>query len=201
MANGRTAPMPAPDRALAFHTGGNGRYGRSVLILVEAKYLSSTSDSEREVNDDYHRTGNQLADQIRCLLDLRPDEVGRWFGLRAAPAIESRVHLFVTAHGVLPGLELQEANKHLTGVLLDAAYWLSWLTLHDHLPCSPETMDPGRSALIGDLRRLLEKKRLVPYRGFGSIRPWNPVPASPHFWTEAWWKAKIDVSGPRDLLA
>jgi hypothetical protein len=162
--------------------------GSPVLVLVEAKYLSGTSDfAAPESGDDYGRTGNQLADQILGLVGLRPTDVQAWFGLPAPPLEFRRAHLFVTAHTLLPVPDYDAAFARLGRRWPVPAYWLSWTSLARHLELHRHHQDPGRAALIEDLIRLLERKGLVPYRGLG-LEPCAAFAVLPRFWRDAWFK-------------
>jgi hypothetical protein len=140
---------------------------RAVLMLIEAKYLSGTSDSEpSEGVDSERRTGNQVADQILGLRALTPAILSTWFGLEHAPPLTDRLHLLVTKDGRLPLSVYMAAARYLPRPWPAAAYWVSWTSLPPHLKPHQADPDPGRAALVRDLLLLLDRKELVPFQAF-----------------------------------
>lgn len=155
----------------------------AVLIVVEAKYLSGMSDFE---SDDSLVTGNQVVDQVKGIADATDNDVAAWFA-SVATRIRVRLHLLVTAHSVMPDIVYADALEKLALPWPTMAYWLSWTTLAAALsePCDED--DPGRAAMIRDLRCLLHRKRLVPYNGLAK-RLWIAPRDGRSFWGEAWWR-------------
>jgi hypothetical protein len=178
------------DLALLFHI----EAGVSVLVLIEVKYLSGTSDFDiPDEGDELERTGNQIADQISGLSKLSPDDVCQWFKLDKAPMLTERVHLFITKDSLLPISVYSLARYNLARSSLPPrlwpvnAYWLSWTSLARHLEPHKYDLDAGRAALIQDLYNLLIRKELVPYHGF-ELKPCNRLSIDPAFWQDIWWR-------------
>lgn len=159
----------------------------SVLIVVEVKYLSGTSDYEiPDERDDYARTGNQIADQVIGIASLSVEKVCEWLRLPRAPRVRERVHLFVTKDAWLPVPVYEIALAYLPAPWPVPAYWLSWTSLAKHLEPHKQQPDPGCAALVEDLLALLRRKELMPYGGF-DLTPWVPASVLPGFWLETWW--------------
>lgn len=166
----------------------------SVVVIVEAKYLSGTSDFvPEELTEHYRLTGNQIADQVHGLAAVGVEQVRDWFGLQKHFAIKAKVHLFITAHTRLPTADYVVANSRLSLPCSVHAFWLSWKTLANHLERYTHDRDAGRAALIQDLLRLLERKDLVPYSAF-TQQPWAAPAVHPSFWSERWWQQKPAMS-------
>lgn len=164
-----------------------------LLILVEAKYLSGTSDWEgNEEADPSGRTGNQIADQVQGLQNMSEEDCLGWF--QSSTAIERpniscklrRIHLFVTMHTVLPVRDYELSTRNLGGTWPIHSYWLSWTRLAECLKDHLDQPDKGLAALLGDLYKLLQRKGLLPFHGF-NMEPWQIYPQIPSFWYERWW--------------
>ncbi len=192
MANGRE-----PDLALLFEFDQED----PLLIVVEAKYLSAAGDGAEEGKRQRGGlTGNQIADQVRGLSEMTAQELGHWF--EAAPAVGGlpagthvrRIHLYVTTHAALPEGDYEQAQARLGSPWPLPAYWLSWTWLADCLSHHLEGPERCSRELITDLHRLLLRKGLVPFRGFG-MEPWERETETASFWREVWWAlAPIDVN-------
>ena len=164
-----------------------------LLILIEAKYKSGTSDWEgEEQSDPYGLTGNQIADQVRGLSQMTSHELLDLF--QSASAIRElngsssiqKLHLFVTMHTVLPVGDYELSKKKLSGPWPLPAYWLSWTSLAECLRDHLHASDRWVRELIGDLYRLLHRKALVPFTGF-NMEPWHSSSSQSSFWREDWW--------------
>jgi hypothetical protein len=167
----------------------------SELVVVEAKYLSGTSDfAVAEGIDDRGRTGNQIADQLRGMAALTEDEIATWFNLSRPRTVRQYLHILVTKDVVLPRIVYHVAARHLPLPWPVSAYWLSWTSLAAQLTPHAASADLGRAALLGDLLSLLERKALVPYRGFAP-RTTRPLGLS-SFWRDRWWLQSPAVALP-----
>ena len=164
-----------------------------LLILVEAKYLSGTSDWQQDEElDPCEPTGNQIADQVRGLKQMTAQNLAKWF--KSPVAIQRlnmssevrKIHLFVTAHTVLPMQDYENSTTSLDNVWPVHSYWLSWTFLAKCLNSHLAHSDPCVAALLGDLYRLLRRKDLVPFHGF-NMTPWANHSSQPTFWNEHWW--------------
>jgi hypothetical protein len=167
------------------------------LIVVEAKYLSGTSDYPPEEQaedtpptDHPADTGNQLAEQMKSLAKLSDNDIRKMMDCdEELPPIKRIAHLFVTANYSLPTTVYRKTWQALSGQRLDnprpiIVCWLSWTSLPQYLKAHLSETDPGRKALVEDLLALLKRKRLVPFSGFSQI-PWR-LPGRPFFWMS--WK-------------
>lgn len=181
-----------PDLALLFCFGS----GDFLLILLEAKYFSGTSDREsNEKSDPFGRTGNQIADQVRGVSDMTKQELLNWF--QASADIRQsdgkfkfqKIHLFITMHSILPVYDYEYSTQHLGGSWPIHSYWLSWISLAESLKVHLDQTSPGLASLITDLYALLRRKGLVPFRGF-RMYPWDIYQQNPSFWFESWWASE-----------
>jgi hypothetical protein len=178
-----------PDVALLF----GFEEAEPVLILVETKYFSGTSDWEGdEDSNPYGITGNQIADQVRGLKQMTAQDLASWF--KSAPALRDlsashriqRLHLFVTMHTVLPRQDYELSKRKLGPHWPIPAHWLSWTSLAGCLRDNLHQSDWRLAELIGDLYRLLRRKGLVPFKGF-TMEPWEGTSSTSSFWRENWW--------------
>ena len=171
-----------------------------LLVLVEAKYLSGTRDWEgdEEINP-FGLTGNQIADQVQGFKDMGREEFLNWF--QSSKAIRQseangkfqKIHLFITMHSVLPVHDYEYSMQHLGASWPIHSYWLSWISLAGSLRVNLDQTSTGLASLITDLYALLQRKGLVPFRGF-RMHPWGIYQQNPSFWLESWW-----ASEPVDL--
>ena len=164
-----------------------------LLILIEAKYFSRTSDWEMdEETDPFGLTGNQIADQINGLNNMSPKDLFKWFEstsdskLADADVCLEKIHLFITMHNVLPVNDYENSTKQIGNTWPIHAYWLSWVSLSECLKKHFGQTDYGLNSLIKDLYDLLHRKGLVPFRGF-EMRPWYSGQKSRFFWNEHYW--------------
>jgi hypothetical protein len=176
-----------PDVALLFHFDS----GAPVLVVVEAKYFSGTSDWEGDEedgeSDPFSLTGNQIADQVRGLEQMSAQALLDWFEPSMIDHAELyKFHLFITMHTALPIHDYKRSAMRLGQSWPIHSYWLSWTSLADCLQEHLDQPDSGLAALLGDLYRLLQRKGLLPFRGF-DMEPWPAPPEEPSFWHERWW--------------
>ena len=178
-----------PDLALLFCF----ETGNILLILVEAKYLSGTSDweSDEEVNP-LGLTGNQIADQVQGIKAMGERDIFKWF--EASEAIQNfnidarinKIHLFLTIHTILPKYDYEYATKHISDSWPIDSYWLSWTSLAECVKGHLDQKNNGAKALLKDMYDLLKRKGLIPFKGF-SREPWRPIHENSRFWIETWW--------------
>ena len=181
-----------PDLALliCFETG------NFLLILVEAKYFSGTSDweSDEEVNP-LGLTGNQIADQVQGIKAMAERDIFKWF--EPSEAIQNlnidtrinKIHLFLTIHTILPNDDYEYAGKHISGSWPVDSYWLSWKSLAKCVKVPLGQKNKGTKALLKDMGDLLKRKCLIPFNGF-SMEPWRTIHEKPGFWIEKWWELR-----------
>lgn len=164
-----------------------------VLIVVEAKYFSGTSDWEGDEPDNpFSLTGNQIADQVRGLKQMSAEKLLEWFqpsviaqrsNVRASLR---RLHFFVTMHMTMPVHDYEHSAKRLGKSWPLHSYWLSWTTLAECLRKRLDQPHEGLTALLSDLHALLDRKGLLPFRGF-AMHPWQACSKASSFWYEYWW--------------
>lgn len=178
-----------PDLALLFSFDS----GDFLLILIEAKYFSGTSDWKvAEETNPYRLTGNQIADEVLGLYEMSREDLLKWFQLpEATPCMNvkgklHRIHLFITMHTILPVQDYDYSKKHLPEPWPINVYWLSWASLAECLKDHLGRADMGRAALLGDLYDLLQRKGLVPFRGF-KMALWPACQEKQSFWYDSWW--------------
>lgn len=164
-----------------------------LLILIEAKYFSGTSDwEESSESSPYGLTGNQIADQVQGLSDMSEEDLLKWFRLSKSGKRSIltgkllRIHLFITIHNIMPKDDYQFASVHLGDSWPINAYWLSWNSLADCLKPNIRKEKTGLNCLIKDLCLLLYRKKLVPFRGF-EMKPWHSNQEYSSFWHSIWW--------------
>ena len=171
---------------------------KPLLILIEAKYFSGTSDWEMSEQDNSSiLTGNQLADQVLGIENMTDVEVLQWF--QSSMDIEKldisdglrKIHLFITTHTKIPSKDYNHSCKKISNQWPIHSYWLSWTLLADCLRDHIEKAEGGVAALLFDLFSLLQRKRLIPFRGFGQ-EPFQIFPEVPSFWSEKWWNLKLE---------
>ena len=168
-----------------------------LLVLIEAKYFSGTSNWEGDQDDDqYGRTGNQIADQVTGLIDMYNEDLPRWFPeITYHPNRDKgmqKIHLFITMNYCLPDDEYEYAKNHFKGNCAVECYWLSWRKLAKLLKKSSlETSDNGPDPMLSDLYSLLQYKDLVPFDGFNFIH-WQDPGCAHTFWNERWWNLQAD---------
>jgi hypothetical protein len=177
-----------PDLALLFCFDSES----ALLILIEAKYFSGTSDWDvDEETNPYGITGSQIADQVRGLDEMSKEEVLQWF--ESSNAIQDadlkeiqKIHLFITMHTLLPSSDYESSTKQFAGSWPVDSYWVSWTSLAGCL--RPHLRQPaqGIAELLKDLYALLSRKDLIPFRGF-KMDPWYIDLQNPNFWHEKWW--------------
>ena len=163
--------------------------GRFLIIVVEVKYLSGTSDwDDDEKAKTLDITGSQLADQVMGLYMMPTAELMRWFEIpgRAESHDVVKAHLFITTHSVLPVLDYEKAATRMNGPWPIPSYWLSWDSLAQCFEGHLDQEDEGISELLKDLDLLLKRKGLVPFSGF-RMEPLLIQAKSPSFWGETYW--------------
>jgi len=178
-----------PDLLIGIETETSG----IVQIMIEAKYFSGASDMEMDAEDvTPERSGNQIADQVNCFPDAFPKVRDK--GTR-------QIHMYVTAHDSCPAEIYDRATAHIVRKDIPL-FWLNWQSLPSYLE-EIETEDGGRQEMIDDLIRLLQRKELIPFRGFriGSIGEW-PSLIGQSFWVvQPWWNVPLpELLSPTGFL-
>lgn len=169
--------------------------GNTLLIVVEAKYLSGTSDFEiGEEIKDADLTGNQLADQVIGLNAMAPKEFLKWFEIVRKNDNShqdlDKIHLYITAHSEIPKSDYEHSSDKLGNFWPVSPYWLSWCKLADNLSRHITHDESGADELLVDLSQLLKRKGLVPFSGF-TITPLDLGNTDPSFWNEAYWNLSV----------
>ena len=167
-----------------------------LLIVVEAKYLSGTSDwDDEEWAEQLDLTGSQLADQVSGLYKMSEKELLQWFDIegKGQKPLQNheltKIHLFITKNSILPVLDYEKAVKKMKGPWPVSSYWISW---NDLSGCIEKHLDQriiGQKELIQDLYLLFQKKGLVPFSGF-SMSPVELKIDDASFWFESYWNFK-----------
>jgi hypothetical protein len=168
-----------------------------LLVLIEAKYFSGTSNWEGDQDDDqYGRTGNQIADQVTGLIHMYNEDLLKWFPETTYHPNRykgmQKIHLFITMNYSLPDDEYEYAKNHFKGNCAVECYWLSWRKLAKLLEKScRETSAKGSDPMLSDLYELLQYKDLVSFEGF-SFTHWQSPECAHTFWNESWWNLQAD---------
>ncbi len=167
-----------------------------LLILVEAKYFSGTSDSDdEEWAEQRDLTGSQLADQVLGLYKMSEKELLQWFDIaeKGQKPLQNheltKIHLFITKNSILPVLDYERAVKKMKGPWPVSSYWISWNDLSGCIEKHLDQRISGQKELIQDLCLLLQKKGLVPFSGF-SMSPVELKIDDASFWFESYWNFK-----------
>jgi len=167
-----------------------------LLIVVEAKYFSGTSDwDDEEWGEQHDLTGSQLADQVLGLHKMSEKELFQWFEIeekvqKSLPNQElTKIHLFITMNFVLPVLDYEKAIMKMKEAWPVYSYWLSWNSLSEYIEKHLDQRIIGQKELIKDLYLLLEKKGLAPFSGF-SMSPVELRVEDASFWVESYWAFK-----------
>ena len=185
-----------PDVALliSFHSGS------PILIVVEAKYFSGTSDMDGEEPDESCAiTGNQLADQVVALEKMTSAEIAEWFHFESHSNDSFdlqntvKIHLFITMHSTLPSSDYQKSMGKIRTSWPVPSYWLSWNSLAGSLKPYIQGTNDGFDALLQDLRLLLKRKGLIPFQGFQSTC-WQGYKGTPSFFNNSFWNFKPTAS-------
>ena len=164
-----------------------------LLIVVEVKYFSGTSDWDDEGwAQQRNLTGSQLADQVLGLYEMSDNELLQCFDLEREEQdlLQSqaltKIHLFITTHSVLPVLDYEKARGRIKGSWPLPSYWLSWNRLSGCLKKHFDQGILGQKELIKDLHQLLGKKGLVSFSGFSMSAVKLKVDDG-SFWNESYW--------------
>ena len=142
--------------------------GYFFLVLVEAKYFSSKSSSpwSEEELEEATAPRDQLAREYKELLDAHIV-----FHIPKSK-VSGRALIYITVHRSIPIDSVEESLKEI-GKLVSGEddiniFWASWFELHPITSQVENTLDWERP-IVDDLRRLLERKRLVHFRGFSLV--------------------------------
>jgi hypothetical protein len=167
--------------------------GNCLLVIIEAKYFSGTSDFDVEhIEEDIGLTGNQIADQVIGLRDMTAEELVKLFGESPTIMYSSRnrvfekIHLFITIHSELPKTDYENSIEKVGDYWPVPSYWLSWEKLAENIKPNLAYDNSGLDFLIMDLFELLKRKQLIPFRGF-RMEPFVLGNITPSFWNESYW--------------
>ena len=167
--------------------------GNQLLVVVEAKYFSGTSDFEvDEAHEEKDLTGNQLADQVKGLNAMTSKELLQLFGPSTARTGSSGdrvleiIHLFITVHSELPKTDYENSVEKTGDYWPVPSYWLSWGKLAEKIEAHLTHNESGLDALLMDLSELLKRKGLIPFKGF-RMTPVELDKINPSFWNEVYW--------------
>jgi hypothetical protein len=181
-----------PDLALLVTVGSR----KFLLIVVEAKYFSGTSDrDDEEWAKQRDLTGSQLADQVSGLYKMSEKELTQWFDIvgKGQKPLQKhelkKIHLFITMNSALPVLDYEKALKKMKEPWPVSSYWLSWNDLSECIEKHLNQRIIGQKELIQDLYMLLHRKGLVPFSGF-SMSPVELKMEDASFWIESFWDFK-----------
>ena len=139
--------------------------GRFFLILIEAKYFSSKSGSalSEEELEIAETPRDQLAREYVDLLDAH-----NVFCIPKSK-IAGRALIYVTAHRSIPKDSLSESMIEIKKFLADKhkinLFWTNWFELHPIISEAKDILEWERP-ILDDMRQLLERKRLIHFRGF-----------------------------------
>ena len=167
-----------PDLAIAITSEDGTDYG----FCIEAKYLSGKSNRKSESKSADEPTaelaapsGDQLAEEWQQMQGALPKSYGWPCDLDE----QKRALIFVTAHAACPRRELVESVGKLRpeeqGAALQRCFWLGWCDLHcvlrhDESDSLPDDGWPaGKTLLLRDLYRLLDRKGLKSFRGYADL--------------------------------
>lgn len=139
--------------------------GYFFIVLVEAKYFSSKSSLA--LNEEELEIAVTPNDQLaREYLDLLNSH--NVFHVPKSK-VSGRALLYTTAHRSIPIDSLKESliemRKFVSREDEINLYWTSWFELYPIISQIKDTLDWERPILV-DLKLLLERKRLVHFRGF-----------------------------------
>lgn len=147
-----------------------GSDGRTIVVMVEAKYLSGKSGDTLE-NDELEVAAAPTDQLAREFQDLQSIE--DYLHL-STDRIQHRFLVYVTAHRSIPIEELVESRREIEkfhpSVRIGLLYWTSWfnfvVAIRENLM---DTID--QDPVIEDLLTLLERKRFVQFKGYGRLDP------------------------------
>lgn len=133
--------------------------GNLVQVMMEAKYLSGSSDvqlTDTEITSYY--SGNQIADQV--------NNFPQYFPELSHIDVATCIHLYVTAHYSCP-TDVYESSKPYIRRNDIPLFWVNWQSLPSFLVSAQQNLeDHGPHALLSDLLLLFERKDLLPFVAF-----------------------------------
>jgi hypothetical protein len=174
-----------------------GEQGDVDLVAVECKFESRKSGRAADAGSDT---------PVGCSTPREADQLAKYaHGLRAGKyakelelgrSVRRLSLVYLTDDTIAPTAELSESATAM-GALCERVqlYWLSWDTLHMVLRNGrAEIANPGLRLVADDLMKLLERKGMRSFLGFGaSMRSRSPS-GSPA-WRQRW----VDLAGARPL--
>lgn len=138
------------------------------LICIEAKYWSDKSSSEDQSVDIQQRTNGQRDQLAREIEDIHKDRCLRLLNMNNKN-LDKTILIYLTNHTYLPSQEITESIQHIQGIHFpkEQFYWLSWREIHNTISKIKGYCTTQDSKLLYDLKKLLEKKGLQSFSGFG----------------------------------
>ncbi len=139
--------------------------GNIFIVLIEAKYFSPKSSSplsepELEIAE---TPRDQLAREYEDLFDAH-----KVFHVPVSK-IKGRALIYITAHRAIPINSINESIEEIKKFHLEQdeinIFWTSWFNLHPIISRIKDALH-WEYPILGDLRQLLERKRLVHFKGF-----------------------------------
>jgi hypothetical protein len=139
--------------------------GHFFIIIIEAKYFSPKSSSalSEEELEIAETASDQLAREYLDLLNAH-----KAFNCPRS-MILGRALIYITAHRLIPRDSLSESATEIKKFVNKKGdinlYWTNWFELHPIITEAKNALGWERPVL-NDLQQLLERKRLVHFRGF-----------------------------------
>lgn len=139
--------------------------GYFFLILIESKYFSQKSSSALSLEElEIAETpSDQLAREYLDLLDAHEA-----FNYQKSKIL-GRALIYITAHRSIPKDSLNESKIEIKKFLADKdnvnLFWTNWFELHPIIS-SAQKIFKWERPILDDLRQLLERKRLIHFKGF-----------------------------------
>jgi hypothetical protein len=168
--------------------------GKLYHVVVEAKYLSGASDyelspEEVEQPENAIRWGNQLADQLRELVEgvyTVHHGRSRSTAKRLQSAANHRLLLYLTAHALRPQADLARSAA-LYPEEADRLFWGNWYQVHDYLENSrPHFQAFPFNRVVSDVLQLLALKG---FSSFAGVR-WPEALQSVHLLQGKFWQGR-----------
>ncbi len=138
------------------------------LILIESKYFSHKSSSALSLEElEIAETpSDQLAREYVDLLDAHEA-----FNYQKSKIL-GRALIYITAHRAIPKDSLNESKTEIKKFIADKdkvnLFWTNWFELHPIISKAQNVLEWERP-ILDDLRQLLERKRLIQFRGFNLV--------------------------------
>jgi hypothetical protein len=175
-----------PDVLLAWQIG-----DRLIHVVIEAKYMSGSSDLEmQEMEDEIGQTqkiGNQLGDQLHDLQYgqyriFQDGQRNQYLNLTSLP--EDRHLLYLTAHLLRPEAEMEQALDAYSAAE-GRLHWANWYQVCEHFQkMRLQFAAMPESLILTDIYQLLDRKGFASFHGFRQLPAGRLHPASASFWLD-----------------